>query len=288
MFISPMLLEKSDAPFNDPAYLFEPKIDGHRLIMTYKKGETRLFTRHNNECTRKYPELWNPAMSGDDVILDGEVCSIDPTTGVIDFESVMERFQLSKQTKINAVARTMPVHYIVFDVLRHNGRDLRRLPLIKRKSILESIIKPNPFLSVIPYTENNGTDLYSVICDKKMEGIVAKRKNSLYVSKRSSDWLKIVRYEAAEVFISGYRKDEFGLLVQVEENGKKRAAGIIELGVPPKHKKAFYGIAKQLVTGEDKNFVYIEPSLKAKVKFRNWTKTFYLWTYKSTVSNTRS
>ncbi|WP_366414813.1 hypothetical protein [Paenibacillus sp. GP183] len=159
MFISPMLLEKSDAPFNDPAYLFEPKIDGHRLIMTYKNGETRLFTRDNNECTRKYPELWNPAITGDDVILDGEVCGIDPNIGAIDFESVMERFQLTKQIKINDAAKTRPVHYIVFDVLRQNGRDLRRLPLIKRKSILESIIKPSPYISIIPYTENNGTDL---------------------------------------------------------------------------------------------------------------------------------
>jgi DNA ligase-1 len=278
MFISPMLLEKSNEPFNDPSFLFEPKIDGHRLIMTYEKGETRLFTRHNNECTRQYPELWNPAVIGDDFIFDGEVCSVDTETGSIDFERVMERFQLSKKARINSAAKNRPVHYIVFDVLQHNGRDLRKLPLIKRKSILESIIKPNPYISVIPVTENDGSDLYSVICTKKMEGIVAKRKDSLYVSKRSSDWLKIVRYENAEVFISGYRKAEFGWLAQVEENGKKRAAGIIELGVPPKHKKAFYGIAKQLITGEDKNFVYLEPVLKAKVKFRNWTRNNMLRT----------
>jgi DNA ligase 1 len=210
MFIPPMLLEKSDVPFNDPAFIFEPKIDGHRLIMSFKNNETRLFTRHNNDCTRQYPELWNPAVSGDDVILDGEVCSIDLITGAIDFESVMERFQLSKQAKINAAAKTYPVHYIVFDVLRHNGQDLRRLTMIKRKAILESIIKPNPFISIIPVVENNGTDLYGVICAERMEGIVAKRKESLYVSKRSSDWLKIVRYEYAEVFISGYRKGDFG------------------------------------------------------------------------------
>jgi DNA ligase-1 len=98
-----------------------------------------------------------------------------------------------------------------------------------------------------------------------MEGIVAKRKDSTSVSRRSQDWLKIVRYEFAEVFISGYRKDEFGWLACVEENGRKRPAGIIELGVPPKHKKAFYGISKQLVIGEDKNFVYLEPLIKAKV-----------------------
>jgi DNA ligase-1 len=80
------------------------------------------------------------------------------------------------------------------------------------------------------------------------------------------------------VFISGYRKEEFGWLAQIEENGEKRAAGIIELGVSPKHKKAFYGIAKQLVTSEDKNFVYLDPLLKAEVKFRNWTRNNMLRT----------
>ncbi|SEC65118.1 RNA ligase family protein [Paenibacillus sp. GP183] len=193
MFITPMLLEETDKPFNDPAYLFEPKIDGHRLIMSYKNGETRLFTRHNNECTKQYPELWNPAVLGEDIVLDGEVCSLDPDTGQIDFERVMERFQLSKKARINAAAKIRPVHYIVFDVLKHDGRDLRRMPLIKRKSILESIIKPNPYISIIPVTENNGTELYNVICENKMEGIVGKRKDSHYVSKRSSDWLKIIR-----------------------------------------------------------------------------------------------
>lgn len=74
------------------------------------------------------------------------------------------------------------------------------------------------------------------------------------------------------MFISGYKKDEFGWLACVEENGKKRPVGIIELGVPPKHKRAFHGIAKQLVTGEDKNFIYLNPLIKAKVKIRNWTR----------------
>jgi DNA ligase-1 len=80
------------------------------------------------------------------------------------------------------------------------------------------------------------------------------------------------------VFISGYKKEEFGWLVQVEENGKKRPTGIIEHGVPPKYRKAFYGIAKQLITGEDKNFVYLELLIKVKVKMRNWTRNGMLRT----------
>jgi DNA ligase-1 len=277
MYIDPMLLEKCDAPFNSALHIFEPKIDGHRLILSHKNGETRLWTRHHNECTRQYPELWDVPVDGD-VILDGEVCSLDPKTGNVDFELVMERFQLKKHDKIQAAAKQRPVQFVAFDILFHNGKDLRGQSLLKRKSLLHSILKPNAFFAPNLFVDNNGEALYQLICDRKMEGIVAKRKDSPYVSRRSHDWLKIVRYEEAEVFISAYKKEEFGWLAQVEENGRKRPAGIIELGVPPKHKKAFYGIAKQLVTGEDKNFVYLEPLIKAKVKMRNWTRNGMLRT----------
>lgn len=57
MLISPMLLESQDNPFSDPAFIFEPKMDGHRLILIKKGDETRLFTREQTECTRQYPEL---------------------------------------------------------------------------------------------------------------------------------------------------------------------------------------------------------------------------------------
>jgi DNA ligase-1 len=277
MFISPMLLEKSDTPFNSSTHIFEPKIDGHRLILTRMNGETRLWTHYHTECTRQYPELWDVPIDGD-VTLDGEVCCLDPETGAIDFELVMERFQLKKHDKIQAVAARRPVQFVVFDILQHNGKDLRKLPLMKRKSILQNVLRPNKFFSNIMHIDDNGEDLYRLICERKMEGIVAKQKDSSYVSRRSHNWLKIVRYEEVEVFISGYRKEEFGWLAQVEENGKKRSVGIIELGVPPKHRKEFYGISKNLVTGEDKNFVYIEPCIKAKVKIRNWTRNGMLRT----------
>jgi DNA ligase-1 len=84
--------------------------------------------------------------------------------------------------------------------------------------------------------------------------------------------LKIINYQHEEVYLAGYRKDEYGWLVQVEESGKKRPAGIIKLGGSAKKKKAFYTISKQLIIGEDKKFVYLDPRIKARVKFRNWTR----------------
>ncbi|MGE7056263.1 ATP-dependent DNA ligase, partial [Paenibacillus glucanolyticus] len=71
MFIDPMLLATVPAPFSDSRYIYEPKIDGHRLLFSQQSGRIRLYTRHETECTQQYPELLVPF--DDDILLDGEV-----------------------------------------------------------------------------------------------------------------------------------------------------------------------------------------------------------------------
>lgn len=258
-FISPMLLEQVDSPFSDGQYIFEPKIDGHRLILSRSNGVTRLYTRHHNDVTAKYPEL---IADGPDIVLDGEIAVMDPDTGIPDFELTMQRFQ-SKKSRL-------PVSYVVFDILRYDGTDLRNLPLVERKSILDHAITDTPTISKIAYVDGRGEDLWDAIIARNMEGVVAKRKDGRYhTGKRTPDFVKIINYSYVEVCIAGYRKGDFGWLAQ--HNG--RPAGVIELGVPPAHKQAFYGVAKPLITGEDRDFVYVQPLIKARVKFRNWTRS---------------
>lgn len=265
MFMDPMLLSKVEEPFNDPRYIYEPKIDGHRLIVSRQGGATRLFTRHGNECTRQYPELQDiPA--DDNLVLDGEVCRIGPDGG-IDFEAVMERFKLSKAAKIRATAVSTPVHVVVFDILKRNGQDLRGLPLLERKQILQDSLGTNAYYSHSLYVPGQGKQLFAAIQQRMMEGIVAKRADSLYVGRRSEHWQKIISYTYATVQLAGYRKDQFGWLAQYQG----RPVGVIELAVPSMHKQAFYGIANRIKTGEDRNHVYLEPRISARVRFRNWT-----------------
>lgn len=265
MFMTPMLLSKVEEPFDDPRYIYEPKIDGHRLIVSSHGGVTSLCTRHGNECTRQYPELQD-IPTGDDLVLDGEVCRIGPDGG-IDFESVMERFKLSKAAKIRAAAVSAPVHVVVFDILQRNGQDLRGLPLLERKQILQDSLGTNAFYSHSMVVPGEGKRLFEVIRERKMEGIVAKRSDSLYVGRRSDHWQKVINYTYATVQISGWRKDQFGWLAQYEG----RPVGVIELAVPSMHKQAFYKIAGRIKTGEDRNHVYLEPRISARVRFRNWT-----------------
>jgi DNA ligase-1 len=275
-FIAPMLLETAAEPFNNDNYIFEPKIDGQRLILSHTNGTTRLYTRHHNDCTLQYPEILSVPFT-EEIILDGEVACTDES-GAICFESVMERFSAKKATKISQLSEKRPVNYLVFDILRYKGVDLRSLPLEKRKEILAITELPaNPHVVRLPYYENEGIALYSQIKARNMEGIVAKRKNSLYVSNRSDSWLKVINWTYLDVYITGIRKKEFGWQVSVlSESGRMKPAGIIELGVTPKQRMAFYSVKDALITTEDRAFVYLEPRLKACVKIRNWTRGGFL------------
>lgn len=272
MFFEPMLLEQRDKPFDEASFIYEPKIDGHRLVLSKFGESTKLYTRHNNDCTAQYPELHEVLADGD-VILDGEVFCVDQR-GQIDFELVMSRFHTRGADRIATAMKRQPVGYMIFDILYHNGRDLRGLPLMQRKEILDKVLQDTPTIRKIQFVEKEGVALFEAIKQHDMEGIVAKKKDSIYVGKRSPHWIKVINYQYADVYITGYRKGEFGWLASVmDTNGRMRPAGIIELGVPPVHKEAFRGVCKQLITGEDKNFVYLEPRLQASVKFRNWTKS---------------
>lgn len=85
---------------------------------------------------------------------------------------------------------------------------------------------------------------------------------------------KVINYQYTAIYLTGIRKADFGRLASVQEaSGRFRSAGVLELGIPPAHKQAFREVSRQLITGEDKDFVCLEPRLKATVKFRNWTKS---------------
>ncbi|MEC0310206.1 ATP-dependent DNA ligase [Paenibacillus lautus] len=276
MFIDPMLLATAPGPFSDSRYIYEPKIDGHRLLFSQEDARIRLYTRHEVECTNQYPELLAPF--DDDILLDGEVACTDPVTGGVDFESVMSRFQTKQDQRIQQLATMSPVTYVVFDILRYKGMDVRKLPLMQRKEILAGISIPNQYFGVIPFVEGAGEALFEQMVSRKLEGMVGKRKNSLYVSRRSPAWQKVINWSYTDVIITGYRKDEFGWLAAVpDESGQLRPAGIVEY-VTQAARKEFYSKSRSLKTGEDKKFVYLNPTIRGRVKFRNWYKSGMLRT----------
>jgi DNA ligase-1 len=175
---------------------------------------------------------------------------------------------MAKASGIRAAAASDPLHVVVFDILQRNGQDLRGLPLLERKRILRESLGTNAYYSHSLVVPGEGKQLFEVIKERRMEGIVAKRADSLYIGRRSEQWQKVINYTYATVQLAGYRKDQFGWLAQYQG----RPVGVIELAVPAMHRQAFYGVAGRLKTGEDRQHVYLEPRISARVRFRNWTR----------------
>jgi DNA ligase 1 len=273
MFISPMLLHSSNVLKEDLYYISEPKWDGHRLIFSRINGKTKLYTRHGNDVTYKYPELLDITFH-EDIVLDGEVIYYDPVQNKDDFEVLMQqRFMLSNPIKIKRAVKEYPVTFIVFDILRFNGQSVCSLPLIDRKQLLNEVINDSSYIQKNHYVEGSGSGLFEAIKSRNMEGIVQKDKNSLYKpATRSKTWEKIIAYNTAECFILGYKLKDFGWLVGMDTPTGIVPAGMIEFGPSKEERKVFYQVSKSLITNSTNEFNYIEPIIKCKVKFRNYTK----------------
>lgn len=259
MFISPMLLHKVDEPFDSADYITELKIDGIRLLYTKDLlGKVRLYTRPNNEVTNRFPELvsWGTSIQPG-TVLDGELIVTD-TKGKPDFERTMARFMSGKDKS--------PVSYVAFDVLQWAGSRTTQLPLLDRKELLADIIAENDgTVSKVKFVEGSGPAYYEAVCQQALEGIVLKRKESLYeVGNRSYSWLKVINYQFSDVLVTGFRKSKFGWLLSDEAGNPQ---GMMELGVPVKERAKVYG---NKIKEERDDFVYIEP-IKCRVKYRNIT-----------------
>ncbi|MCR2806455.1 ATP-dependent DNA ligase [Paenibacillus soyae] len=192
MWTQPMLFMERPDPFDDNDFLFEPLVDGHRLLLIMDAGKVRLLTRHGYDITRQYPELHNvPLRRPADVVLDGEVAFLDPVTGKADFGKLQERFRMKKIPDIRDAKSSMPVVYFVFDILHYNGVDVRSKPLLTRKRLLKAVLEDNAYMKKMNYVERNGTGLYKAAETFGLEGIAGKNKASFYKEGRSEDWLKI-------------------------------------------------------------------------------------------------
>lgn len=211
--------------------------------------------------TVKFPELQSIDIPNG-TILDGELIVIDKQ-GKPDFEAMMERFQSKKSLH--------PIQFFTFDIIYFKGKKVT-LPLIERKQLLEGVINPSREIVLVQWMLGNGKAYFDLVKQQGLEGIVLKSVDSKYqIKKRSQDWLKVINYQFTDVVITGVRKDEFGLLLAVNKDGILKHGGIMEFMVPEARKK-FYNEYRDLIVEEDKKFIFLDPKIKCKVKFRNYTK----------------
>ncbi|HZT29453.1 MAG TPA: RNA ligase family protein [Bryobacteraceae bacterium] len=165
-------------PFDHPDWLFELKWDGFRAVAYIEAGGGRLVSRNGN-IFKSFPGLATSlaaAVGQHEAILDGEIVALDGS-GRAQFYPLLHR-------------RADPYFY-AFDCLWLDGRDLRCLPLVKRKAILRRLVPRQPSrLLYVDHIDGRGVDLFREICRQDLEGIVAKQRDGVYDPKAPT-WIKI-------------------------------------------------------------------------------------------------
>jgi len=181
--VEPMRPTLAAKPFSDPGWLFEPKWDGWRTLCFVRDGKVHLVSRRKNNLNERFPELREigKVIKASAALIDGEIVALDED-GLPQFDAL--RFRRGRKCSI--------VFY-AFDLLHLDGFDLTACPLVKRKELLKRIL-PKDNTGRIRFTDHiagNGKGLFEKLQALNLEGMVMKRKDSVYAFSRCRDWLKV-------------------------------------------------------------------------------------------------
>jgi bifunctional non-homologous end joining protein LigD len=287
--IHPMLATSINEPFDGEDWLFEIKWDGYRAVAFIENGKVRLVSRNQNDLTPRYPELkdFPQFVKAKTAILDGEVVALDDE-GRASFSLMQQRTGFRAHGRRAATNADVPVLYYAFDLLYLDGYDWRKMPLEERKKKLHSILVTGDSLRYSDHYEQQGKALFKVAEQKGLEGILAKKRDSIYQERRSSEWLKIKITHRIECVIGGYTEpegsrahfgsivlglyDKQGRLVHVGQAGsgfdQKSLGEIWELLRKRETKKnPFYGEVEAL-----RKVFWVKPELVAEIEYAEWTE----------------
>lgn len=278
-WIGPMLAKLIDKPFDGDDWLFELKWDGFRILSFVNRQDAKLLTRNRNLYNTNYPSIVKALQDlKTEAIFDGEVVVLD--------KSNRSKFELLTNYQRNPQGKLC---YYIFDLLYYKGRDLRHLPLIERKQLLQEILsKGDPeILRFSDHVERNGIKLFKMAQKKALEGIIGKNKNGSYVSKRTGDWVKIKTEMRQEAVIGGFTQPKgsrtgFGALLLGVYNDKRELEyiGHVGGGFDSKSLDEVFLKLEPLIQekcpfktcpkGNDK-ITWVKPKLLCEVSFAEWT-----------------
>jgi bifunctional non-homologous end joining protein LigD len=291
--IHPMLATAADKPFDHADWLFEIKWDGYRAVAFIDDDKVRLVSRNQNDLSAQFPELQSlpQSLKARRAILDGEIVALDDE-GRPSFSLMQQRTGFRPGRARLARREGVPVIYYAFDLLYLDDLDLRRVPLERRKQLLQERIVPSDIVRFSDHYTEKGLALFQAAEQKGLEGIVAKKRASLYDETRSRDWLKIKITHRQECVVGGYTgpegsRDYFGSLVlglydqqgrlihigQVGSGFDQRSLKEVFAALQPlaSNKNPFFGEIGGLQTGGLKKVHFVRPELVAEVKFSEWT-----------------
>ncbi|MFI8393890.1 DNA ligase D [Pseudomonas sp. AO-1] len=264
---------------------YEVKFDGFRMLARIEDGKVRLFTRNGHDWTHKLPGQAKALVSLglESAWLDGEVVVADEH-GVPDFQALQNAFE---------AGRSGNILYYLFDLPYLNGVDLREVPVEERRAALSTVLKTgkDPLLRFSEAFSEDPEALLNSACQMQMEGLIGKRLGSPYVSRRSSDWIKLKCKHRQEFVIVGFTdpkgsRNAFGALLlglHDRDSGELRYAGKVGTGFTEATLNSIHQRLKPLHTkkpavvnppggAEFKAVHWLKPRLLAEVAFAEMTK----------------
>ena len=293
-FVEPMKARLSENLPTSEEWVYEIKFDGFRGLALKNGSEVRLFSRNNRELGSKFPGVLSALrkLPCDQLILDGELVALDEQ-GRSSFQLLQGSGELSSDSA--------GLFFYVFDILNVNGRDTTGLPLMKRKALLETLIKGKS--DCIRYSDVINGDIEKVSAAMRqmgLEGLIAKKRDSRYeIGARSSAWVKFKWSHEQEFVIGAYTDPEgsrpyFGsVLVGYYDGPKLIFSGKVGTGFNTKLLKSLYDRFQKLriektpfanlperggVIGPSQmRFCkWVEPALVCQVRFTEWTRDNHL------------
>ena len=223
--LSPMLATAGALPAG-PGWNYEFKWDGVRVLALFGGGPPELFARSGAVVTSAYPEIADLHLP-EGTLLDGEMVVLD-AAGRPSFTALAERMHVRERNRAARLAVTAPVTYMIFDLLFHDGTDFTGLPYLARRERLEELDLAGPRW-MVPPSFGDGPATEAAARENHLEGVVAKRSDSVYLpGTRSPDWVKVKFDRTGDYVIGGWR------------SGVRKLGGLL-IGVPTPDGLAFRG-----------------------------------------------
>jgi bifunctional non-homologous end joining protein LigD len=281
-WIEPMRATLTKERFSDPAWIYEPKLDGERCLVFKRGADVRLMSRNQKTINSSYPEIAEAlARQPHDLVIDSEVVAFDGE--VPSFSMLQRRMHVIDPERARRTGVAVFLH--AFDLVYADGYDITRVPLLTRKKVLKKLVSFRSPLRFVAHRKEHGEAYYEEMCSQKgWEGLIAKRAGSEYRPERSRDWLKFKCSNEQEFVIGGYtdpqgsRTGLGALLVGYYDGRDLRYAGKVGTGFDT----ATLGMLTEELTKRERptppfvdpgvrNAHWVEPELVAQIGFAEWT-----------------
>ncbi|HFK5529373.1 TPA: non-homologous end-joining DNA ligase [Elizabethkingia anophelis] len=272
-----MLCKTADNPFDNELWAFEIKWDGYRVTADLRNRVPKLYSRNGLDFSTRFKDITTSLLIQEhEMILDGEIVAYDRLGN--------PSFQMLQNIDKNTNTRVI---YQVFDLLSLNGLSTAHLEYQQRKELLKRALKQDEFIQYHDYITENGMEFFRLVKNMHLEGIIAKKLNSLYhENTRSNDWLKIKVRQSDEVIICGFTRPKgsrkyFGSLILGKYlNGDLVFCGHTGTGFSKEILRKVYQDLKPLIVEEspfkeipltnDKP-VWLKPLVVGEIKFSKLT-----------------